>query len=190
MFPAKVVGYHGCEEADGMLAISQRQPLKPNNQKHDWLGSGTYFWESDLQRAKEWAEYKKTNNMCKVPFVVGAMLNLGNCFDLTLRSNLDLLARAYSDFEKAQTAAGLAMPENKDSQRIKTKNRVMRTLDCAVLNYFCEVTQKAGLPDWDTIRGVFIEGDPVYPGSEIYLKTHIQIAVRNPACIRAMFLPA
>jgi hypothetical protein len=50
-------------------------------------------------------------------------------------------------------------------------------------------SKESGLPEFDTIRGVFVEGDPVYPGSEIYHKTHVQIAVRNQACIQAMFLP-
>jgi len=184
-----VIGYHGYEKAEGESAISQNSPLRQSDQKHDWLGGGTYFWESDHQRATEWAEYKAQHGLCKIPYVVGAIINLGNCFDLTLRSNLDLLARAYSDFSTAYKAAGLPMPENKDSQRVKSQNRVIRTLDCAILNYVHAATEKAGLEPFDTVRGVFVEGDPVYPGSEIYRKTHIQIAVRNAACIKAVFLP-
>lgn len=189
MFLDRVIGYHGCDREDGISAIASRKPLKPSNQKHDWLGNGTYFWESDLKRAKEWAEYKRDHGMCKEPFVVGAIISLGNCFDLTRRSNLDILASAYSGFEAAQKAAGLDMPANKDSPKVKSKNRVIRTLDCAVLNYLCEITREAGLTEFDTIRGAFVEGDPVYPGSEIFHKTHVQISVRNPMCIQAMFLP-
>jgi hypothetical protein len=184
-----VIGYHGCEKAEGESAISQNSPLRKSDQKHDWLGGGTYFWEADFQRATEWADYKANHGLCKVPFVVGAIIDLGNCLDLTLRSNLDLLARAYSDFSAAYKAASLPMPENKDSPKIKTQNRVIRTLDCAILNYVHTANENAGLEPFDTVRGVFVEGDPVYPGSEIYRKTHIQIAVRNPSCIKAVFLP-
>jgi hypothetical protein len=187
--PSFVIGYHGCEKAEGESAISRNTPLRKSDQKHDWLGAGTYFWESDFQRATEWADYKAVNGLCKVPFVVGAIIDLGNCFDLTLRANLDLLARAYADFSTAYKAASLPMPENKDSPKIKTQNRVIRTLDCAILNYVHTTNENAGLAPFDTVRGVFVEGDPVYPGSEIYRKTHIQIAVRNRACIKAIFLP-
>ena len=34
-----------------------------------------------------------------------------------------------------------------------------------------------------------MEGESVYPGAAIYSKTHIQIAVRDPACIMGYFLP-
>lgn len=30
---------------------------------------------------------------------------------------------------------------------------------------------------------------PVYPGSGIYDKTHIQISIRNPNCIKGFFIP-
>jgi hypothetical protein len=137
----------------------------------------------------EWAEEKRAAKRCNVPYVVGAVIDLGNCLDLTLRSNLDLLARVHRDFEAAQKRADLPMPVNKDSPNVKSKNKVMRGLDCAVLNYFHYLNKQAGLPEYDTVRGVFVEGDEAYPGSEIYTKTHIQIAVCNEACIKAVFHP-
>jgi len=39
----------------------------------------------------------------------------------------------------------------------------------------------------DTVKGIFIEGDPIYEGSGFHEKTHIQIAVCNPECIRGVF---
>lgn len=172
-----------------MAAVSECASLRKSDQKHDWLGAGTYFWESDSQRALEWAEEKRQFKLCNVPFVVGAVIDLGNCLDLTLRSNLDLLERVHADFAAAQKQAGFPMPENKDSPRVKSKNKVMRTLDCAILNYVHEMNRQAGLEDFDTVRGVFVEGLPAFAGSEIYRKTHIQIAVRNESCIKAVFLP-
>ncbi|MBK9648990.1 MAG: hypothetical protein IPO67_28230 [Deltaproteobacteria bacterium] len=41
----------------------------------------------------------------------------------------------------------------------------------------------------DTVRGVFVEGDEASPGARIHLKTHVQIAVRNPDCIIGYFKP-
>lgn len=40
----------------------------------------------------------------------------------------------------------------------------------------------------DTVRGCFHEGAKI-EGMEIYEKTHIQIAIRNMNCIKAVFLP-
>ena len=42
---------------------------------------------------------------------------------------------------------------------------------------------------YDSIRGVFIEGGEVYPGSEFVEKTHIQICIVNPNCIKGYFKP-
>jgi hypothetical protein len=36
---------------------------------------------------------------------------------------------------------------------------------------------------YDTVRCAFVEGRPAFPGSGIRSESHIQIAVRNPACV-------
>ncbi len=61
----------------------------------------------------------------------------------------------------------------------------MRFLDCAIINHLMTITDEP----FDTVRGLFVEGGPVYPGGEIYHKTHSEIAVRNPNCIKGVFLP-
>lgn len=187
--PSFVIGYHGCDREQGEAAAINGTPLRMSNQNHDWLGAGTYFWDSDPQRAMEWAEEKRQHGKCNNPFVVGAIIDLGNCLDLTLRSNLDLLAQVYQTFETEQKTLCLKMPENRNSKNVKSKNKVIRLLDCAILNYLHLLNERSGLTPFDTVRGVFVEGDPAYPGSEIFQKTHIQIAVRNAACIQAVFIP-
>lgn len=42
---------------------------------------------------------------------------------------------------------------------------------------------------YQTVRGVFLEGGPAFPGSEIALKSHIQVAVRDSKCIVQFFRP-
>jgi hypothetical protein len=42
---------------------------------------------------------------------------------------------------------------------------------------------------YQTVRGVFLEGGPAFPGSEIALKSHIQIAVRDRKCVAEFFWP-
>ncbi len=42
---------------------------------------------------------------------------------------------------------------------------------------------------YQTVRGVFLEGGPAFPGSKIAMKSHIQIAVRDSKCILEFFRP-
>lgn len=35
--------------------------------------------------------------------------------------------------------------------------------------------------------GVFVEGEPIYPGAGFDAKTHVQICVCDPACIKGVF---
>ena len=48
--------------------------------------------------------------------------------------------------------------------------------------------QENGKP-YDTVRCGFTEGPPAYEGGGIQCQTHVQIAVRNPACILGVFRP-
>jgi hypothetical protein len=42
---------------------------------------------------------------------------------------------------------------------------------------------------YDSVKGVFWEGDELYPNAGFREKDHIQICVRNPNCIKGYFLP-
>ena len=42
---------------------------------------------------------------------------------------------------------------------------------------------------FDSVRGLFVEGGEVYPGSGFRSKTHVQICVVNPNCIIGCFIP-
>lgn len=42
---------------------------------------------------------------------------------------------------------------------------------------------------FDSVRAAFIEGDTIYPGAGFNEKTHIQICIINPDCIKGFFLP-
>ena len=63
--------------------------LKPSNNSYDWLGHGVYFWENNEQRAFQFAQEasKRTSSSIKEPFVIGAVIDLGYCLDLTDMSN-------------------------------------------------------------------------------------------------------
>jgi hypothetical protein len=59
--------------------------MLPSRNDHDWLGSGIYFWEANPKRGQEWAieRSQRKGSTKKTPYVVGAVIELGECLDLT-----------------------------------------------------------------------------------------------------------
>lgn len=112
--------------------------------------------------------------------MIGAVIELGLCLDLTTSSGLEWVRIAYESLVDVTQTAGLDLPSNSSDQ-------LRRNLDCAVIQRLHKILETQNLPTIDSIKGVFTEGQPVYPGSGLREKTHIQIAVRNPQCIKGVF---
>lgn len=189
-----VLAYHGCDESVAQQVIAGETALLQSDKEYDWLGPGAYFWESDPQRALEWAEWKKRRGDYEDPTVIGAAIDLGNCLDLVSRQDLDLLRTAYEAFCETQIVSGLPLPQNKNPKGRRDEDRVLRYLDCAVINHLhrmIESEPEATRPaaPFDTVRGMFTEGSPLYKGSGFYERSHVQIAVRNDDCIKGVFRP-
>lgn len=176
-----------------MQALNGKVELLHSAGDFDWLGSGSYFWEGDQRRAMEWANAKRDRGEYEEPFVVGAVIDLGNCLDLLVRENLELVRTAYDDMADVYKAGGKALPQNKEAPKDPSPDLVLRYLDCAVINYL-HISIKAGnhsssIEPFDTVRGLFSEGAPIYKDGGFFDKTHSQIAVRNLECIKGVFLP-
>ena len=97
-------------------------------------------------------------------------------------------------------AVGKKLPVNRDLPRDQHKDKILRELDCAVIEYMHKTIlrtsqieiQTIGFSDskiFDSARGVFTEGGPVFAGAGILEKSHIQVCIRNPNCIKGFFLP-
>lgn len=194
-----VLGYHGCDE-EVAEAIFAGEAMRASEKDYDWLGPGAYFWEGDADRAAEWAAERVKARRYIKGAVVGAVIDLGNCLDLTIRSHLELLADAYKSLASGLTRAGESLPENKGTTRGGTVETPLRYLDCAVIKHLHENIEadaketraNGGLPifePFDTVRGLFHEGGQLYPGGGFYTHTHAQIAVRSPDSIRGFFRP-
>jgi hypothetical protein len=183
-FARIVVGYHGCTEKFARSLLLGKLPLRdwrPSANEWDWLGRGIYFWEHSPERALRWAR-ERFQKRGRNPAVLGAVIQLGRCFDLLNEALTELLAGSYERLVQHVAREGLTLPKNRG---VGLKRR---DLDALVINHCLDELKKRGV-EYDTVRGAFLEGDPLYPGAGFSRESHIQIAVRNPACILGIFRP-
>ena len=184
-----VFGYHGCDKsvADRVLGGGD---FRASENDYDWLGRGIYFWEHGPARALEWAHEEHARKPVKVaaPAAVGAVIHLGRCFDLLDVRYTAFLRQIFPEYRASLAAAGRQIPSN-DGRRNQAGDLLLRRLDCAVLNWAIVQFEERSGQKFQSVRGVFIEGDEAFPGSCIMEKSHIQIAVRDPACIVGVFRP-
>jgi hypothetical protein len=179
-----ILGYHGCQRTVGERLLAG-EPFEPSDNDYDWLGPGIYFWESNPKRALEWADLlhrRKYASGVSEPFVVGAAIDLGFCLDLLTANGIAAVKAAHSDF-----AEGLAFSRRPQPHNTGGDDLLLRRLDCAVLRHLHVIRRAGDQPAFDAVRGVFIEGKPIYPDSGFREKTHIQICVCNPDVIKGVF---
>ncbi len=88
------------------------------------------------------------------------------------------------------------MPKNTNAKKGGDKDRRARALDCDVIKHLHEIMEdsiddgaETKLPYFDTVRGMFTEGDELYEGAAFYHQSHVQVAVRSVDCIRGYFFP-
>lgn len=180
-----VLGYHGCDAGVGERVLAGKDHLRPSSNAYDWLGDGVYFWEGDPRRALAWAELMQSRPASfrariSRPFVTGAVIREGHCLDLSRTHSLAALREAYEALQTASTLAGTPLPRNEPGFT-GDLDLVKRRLDCAVINYLHHLRRERSLPAYDTIRAPFPEGEPLFPGSKIMARTHVQHCVRDPA---------
>ena len=182
-----IIGFHGTTKDRAEEYLSGSLSFHPSTNDYDWLGSGMYFWENNYERAKQWAEESaRRKGEGAEPAVIGAILDLGYCLDLTDSEYLAELKEGYKAFKKS-LSPGDAIPKNSRG-RSKT-DFLIRKLDCAVINYFRLLQKDSDMPEFDSVRGVFWEGRKLYNGAGFKAKNHIQIAIVNPNCIKGYFRP-
>lgn len=172
-----VHAYHGTSRATA-AALLDGSPFLRSANAHDWLGPGIYFWEHGLDRAARWAREHGESD----PTVVGALVQLGKCYDLMDTRYTEDLAVGAIAFHEKTVRAGAATPRNRGT------DGKARYLDSAVLTWWLDELAEAGQV-FQTVRYGFEEGPPVHPDMAIRSESHVQIAVRDPACIIGVFRP-
>lgn len=103
-----VVGFHGCDKSVVDAVIAGKTELLASANDYDWLGSGIYFWENNEDRAWQWAKQLSTrkSSSVKEPAVIGAIIDLGYCLDLTDSFYLQELKTSYSVLKELYANAG------------------------------------------------------------------------------------
>ncbi|WP_321438118.1 hypothetical protein [uncultured Bacteroides sp.] len=182
------IGFHGCDRSIALKVLNGEENLRASENDYDWLGHGVYFWENNDKRALQFAnDVKRRSGEIKEPAILGAILDLGHCMDLTDTEYLEELKDAYEALHESNKIAGIPMPQN--STIGKSTDKLIRKLDCAVIEYAHLITSELDIQQYDSVKGVFWEGEPLYPDAGFSTKNHIQICVRNPNCIKGFFLP-
>jgi len=183
--PFQVMGFHSCDKVVGLDVINGRTQLRASNNIWDWLGEGIYFWEQNPARALEYAiesSMKKQFNKIPIqtPFVIGAIIELGNCLNLVEPESLATLKEAFAGLEGIMNEAGKSVPKNEKNNR---------RLDSAVFKHLHASRRKNSSIPFDTIRCAFNEGDPIYPGANFTTRLHLQLCVINRNVIQGYYLP-
>lgn len=183
--PNLVLGFHGCSKEVFHAVIKEGEDLKYSNNVFDWLGNGIYFWEQNYARAYEWAmRYRGGEENAAV---IGAVIDLGYCLNLTDSASADTLREGYEMLKDNCEQAGISLPRNRLPK--EGTDILRRDLDCAVIQQIHEFNRSQGRNEFDSVRGVFTEGGPPYEGSAFCERTHIQLCIRNPNCIKGYFEP-
>ncbi len=185
-----VLGFHGCDESVAQEVVKGTKELRPSENDYDWLGNGIYFWEGNCERAMEFAKYLmehpsrvKGKVPIKIPAVLGAVISLGKCLDLLESDSLTKVEEAYKILEESSKETGWALPENSGGEDL-----LLRRLDCAVIQSLHKSLDREE-KFYDSVRGMFTEGEELYSNAGFHKKDHVQLCIRNPNCIKGYFLP-
>lgn len=185
--PSFILGFHGCDKktADAILCNDKAGHLKPSEKDYDWLGSGIYFWEGNYARALEWAQDRHKEGKIQTPAVIGAIIDLRKCLDLFDLGAMQQLRHAHLLLRTVYRSSGQKLPRNVGP----TPDKGGRKLDCLVIKTLHQFREDRGQAAYDSVRGPFLEGRRIYPTSGFRTHTHIQICVRDEACIKGYFRP-
>lgn len=181
--PNLVIGFHGCDQSTFDSVIKNGEMLSKSSNEYDWLGNGMYFWENSYDRALDWA---KQSRKIHTPAVIGAVIDLGYCLNLTDYHSSSILQKAYEILKIRYEAAGAELPKNRVNKNGIT---LLRDLDCAVIQEIHRFHKDKNMKDYDSVRGVFTEGTCPYEGAGMVDKTHVQLCIVNPNCIKGFFSP-
>ena len=182
-----LIGFHGCDESVRDAIVADRTMLKASQNKYDWLGTGFYFWEDNYVRALDFATHPPGKKQIKYPAVLGAVIELGYCLDLMNMEHIHMVKDSFQNLSESFGMVKRHIPVNKNVGM--SKDILLRELDCAVIENLHKERRINNKKAFESVRGLFVEGQPIYDGAGFNEKNHIQICIRNPNCIKGFFKP-
>lgn len=179
-----IVGYHGTRLSTALEIVARRRGFKRSENDDEWLGHCVYFWEYAPQQAYWWAERRQKRQNWNEPIaILAAMIRLGFCFDLLDPYNVKYLRQIHDQYMELERVAGRKVRQNANNHKF---------LDCAVFQYaFAAIEAADAGQRVDTARAVYVpkgKGTRVWKRSWISYDAHIQVCVRNEACVLGAWL--
>jgi hypothetical protein len=174
--PIELVGYHGTNIESARQIL--QSGFTPSRNNYDWLGKGVYFWQDAPYRAWNWAS-EHCENKGGDPAVVRSLVKIGrdefmDLLDYSQQPNwANCLGRTH---QYLQQQTRFVLPPNKRAIKY-------HALDRLVVDTLIEDILKPVNINILAVRACFQEGEEIYPGSAIYNKSHIQLAVRDTSSI-------
>lgn len=163
----RAIGFHGTSAEAARRILSTGFEVSRN--EYDWLGDGAYFFQDAPHRAGEWARQRFGADAA----VIGPEIDLDDCIDLLDIPWERVILTTYQDYIAHLTSAGAPIPRQAQGAH---------RLDRNVMNYLTGRIGGGGMRA-RSVRAAFREGQPLFPGSALWSRAHVQIAVRDLAAI-------
>jgi hypothetical protein len=168
----RAIGFHGTSTEAAQRILSTG--FKVSRNEYDWLGDGAYFFQDAPARALEWAQQRFGAEAA----VVGAEIDLGGCVDLLDIPWEHVIEGTYQRYLERFGESGRPLPRQSEGAH---------RLDRHVMNYLAGWLMQDGFKV-RSMRAAFAEGKPMFPGSALLSRAHVQIAVRDLAAISRIWL--
>lgn len=192
-----LVAFHGCDITTRDDLVAGRTRLRPSANRYDWLGGGFYLFEGDPERARAFAtavsrspERRLSQQPVVTPAVVGCLLSVQRCLDMTTRPGLLEFSRALRAIEKGCTHAQYEILPTNSRADDDDADVLLRRLDNAVIAFIHAHRERhlKRTPHYQVVRGAFRQGPELAQHSGFHRDSNIQLAVRENRCVRGWFL--
>ena len=142
-----IIGFHGCDAEVCNKLLNHPNEILKSERPYDWLGHGIYFWENNYERALLWAKDKYKRGEINKPAVIGAVLSLDYCFDLLDNQFIQMIRQSYELMVESYKIIGKELPINRDAKGDQYKDKILRDLDCSVIEFMHQKIIEIGVMD-------------------------------------------
>lgn len=192
-----VIAYHGCDiTTRDDLVRGTLGHLQHSNNKYDWLGPGSYFFEDDYARALMFAQASHDNPKKRytakpiaTPAVVGAVLQVQHWLDMTIQAGIEEFCLGYSALKKSAEEGSLPKLPGNTAASPEDTDILLRQLDNAIFTFIHQARDERNMQAFQAVRAAFYQGEEIAPASGFRARTHVQIALRDNSCVQGWFLP-